>query len=86
MNKKQQQVRKKHRKTKVRLKGLRVLSLSKMKKTTKSQKPIKDVVEEKVVKKTTTKKTAAKKTAAKKTTAKKTAAKKTTAKKTKTKK
>ena len=83
MNKKQQLVRKKHRRTKTRLKALRVLSLSKMKKKTKAIKPIE---EQAAIKKTSIKKTAIKKTSIKKTAIKKTSIKKTTTKKTVTKK
>ena len=53
MNKKQQQVRKKHKKTKSRLKALRVLSLSKKKKITKKVKPVEEVVEAPVKEKET---------------------------------
>ena len=74
MNKKKKTANKKHRKSKARLKALRVASLVKMKKR---PKPVEKKVEEKAeVKKPATKKTTAKKTTAKKTTAKKTTAKK----------
>ena len=82
MNKKKKTANKKHRKTKARVKALRVASLLKANKKITKPEPFADKTEEKVI----PKKTAAKKTTAKKTTAKKTAAKKTTAKKTATKK
>ena len=88
MNKKKKIANKKHRKSKARLKALKVSSLAKIKRKP-APKPVEkkvetaavDVAEKSITKKTTAKKTTAKKTAAKKTTAKKTAAKKTAAKK-----
>ena len=78
MNKKKKIVNKKHRKTKNRLKALKVASLAKIKKKP-ILKPVKDKVEDSAaVKKIDNKKTTTKKTAKKKTTTKKTAKKKTT--------
>ena len=79
MNKKKKIANKKHRKTRQRLKQIKVVSLSKMKKKVAPKKDVSDaaVVEtETKTKKTATKKTATKKTATKKTATKKTAAKK----------
>ena len=86
MNKKKKIANKKHRKTRERLKQLKVISLSKMKKKVAPKKDVSDIAEKEVAAKTTTKKTTTKKTAAKKTATKKTAAKKTATKKTATKK
>ena len=79
MNKKKKLVNKKHRKTKLRLKSLKVSSLAKKKKVVKVSKPPVDQTVEQP--KTTTVVKPVKKTVAKKTTAKKTTTKKTTAKK-----
>ena len=84
MNKKKKIANKKHRKTKARLKALKVSSLAKIKRKS-APKPVEKKVETAAVdveKKLTTKKTAAKKTAIKKTAIKKTAVKKTAVKKT----
>ena len=92
MNKKKKSVNKKHRKTKTRLKALKVASLVKMKKRPAS-KPLEkkvetvDAAKETITKKTVTKKTVTKKTVAKKVAStKKVVKKKVVAKKTTTKK
>ena len=82
MNKKKKIVNKKHRKTKLRLKAIKVSSLANKKKIVKVSKPQIEQGAATENKKTATKKTATKKTATKKTATKKTAAKKTATKKT----
>ena len=78
MNKKRKIANKKHRKSKARLKALRVSSLAKIKKRP-APKPVEKKVETAavdVIEKSTTQKTAVKKTTAKKNAVKKTTAKK----------
>ena len=82
MNKKKKIANKKHRKTRQRLKQIKVVSLSKMKKKVAPKKDVSDAAVVETETKTTTKKTATKKTATKKTATKKTATKKTATKKT----